>query len=74
MITPIQFSPYLSALTDSEFYFKREDLFPQGGGGNKGRIVKHILKKAKKQAALLFHFCNKTMIFGREKVFFNPSI
>lgn len=51
MSTPIQYSTYLSALTGSEFFFKREDLFPEGGGGNKARIVKHILKEAKKQSS-----------------------
>lgn len=51
MSTPIQYSPYLSALTDTDFYFKREDLFPEGGGGNKARIVKHIIKEVKKQSA-----------------------
>lgn len=40
MSTSIQYSPYLSALTGTDFYFKREDLFPEGGGGNKARIVK----------------------------------
>lgn len=46
MITPIQLSPYLSELTNTNFYLKRDDLYPEGGGGNKARIVKHILKKA----------------------------
>ncbi len=33
--TPLQYSPYLSSLTKTEFHLKREDLFPEGGGGNK---------------------------------------
>lgn len=45
--TPLQYSHYLSSLTETEFYLKREDLFPEGGGGNKARMIALILKKAK---------------------------
>lgn len=47
--TPLQHSPYLSSLTETDFYLKREDLFPEGGGGNKARMIALILKKAKNQ-------------------------
>ncbi|WP_175574401.1 1-aminocyclopropane-1-carboxylate deaminase/D-cysteine desulfhydrase [Algoriphagus marinus] len=49
--TPLQYSHYLSSLTETEFYLKREDLFPEGGGGNKARMIALILKKAKDQNA-----------------------
>jgi 1-aminocyclopropane-1-carboxylate deaminase/D-cysteine desulfhydrase-like pyridoxal-dependent ACC family enzyme len=49
--TPLQHSQYLSSLTKTDFYLKREDLFPEGGGGNKARMIALILKKAKDQNA-----------------------
>lgn len=45
--SPIEYSPYLSQLTQTDFYIKREDLISTGGGGNKARMLKYILKKAK---------------------------
>jgi 1-aminocyclopropane-1-carboxylate deaminase/D-cysteine desulfhydrase-like pyridoxal-dependent ACC family enzyme len=38
---------FLSQLTGVEFYTKREDLINSGGGGNKARMLRYILKKAK---------------------------
>ncbi|RIW13973.1 pyridoxal-phosphate dependent enzyme [Algoriphagus lacus] len=49
--SPIEYSPYLSKLTQTDFYIKREDLIPFGGGGNKARIVRRLLDDAKKQQA-----------------------
>jgi 1-aminocyclopropane-1-carboxylate deaminase/D-cysteine desulfhydrase-like pyridoxal-dependent ACC family enzyme len=49
--TPLQYSHYLSSLTETDFYLKREDLFPEGGGGNKARMITLILEKAKDQNA-----------------------
>lgn len=49
--TPLQYSHYLSSLTKTDFYLKREDLFPEGGGGNKARMIVLILKKARDQNA-----------------------
>ncbi len=51
MSTLIQFSSYLSSLTETDFYLKREDYYPGGGGGNKARIVDYILNEAKRQSA-----------------------
>lgn len=49
--TPLQYSHYLSSLTETDFYLKREDLFPEGGGGNKARMITLILEKAKDKNA-----------------------
>jgi len=49
--TPLQHCPYFSALTQTDFYLKREDLFPEGGGGNKARMIIKILQKAKLESA-----------------------
>lgn len=49
--TPITYSPYLSSIMGSDIYFKREDLFVKGGGGNKARMLSYILAKAKNEKA-----------------------
>lgn len=51
IFTPLQYSPYFSELTKTDFYLKREDLFPHGGGGNKARMIDKILEKAKLESA-----------------------
>lgn len=50
-LSPIEYSPYLSRLTQTEFYIKREDMIPFGGGGNKARIVKKLLAMVKNHRA-----------------------
>lgn len=51
MKTPLEYCEYISELTQSEFYFKREDLFPLGGGGNKARMIADIITSAEKSEA-----------------------
>lgn len=51
MKTCLEYSRYLSELTQTEFYFKREDLFPMGGGGNKARMIADIIKVAEQNGA-----------------------
>ena len=38
---------FLSRLTGTDFYTKREDLISSGGGGNKARMLRYILKEAR---------------------------
>lgn len=45
--TPIEKMDFLSELTGVDFFTKREDLIGEGGGGNKARMLRYILKKAK---------------------------
>lgn len=49
--TPVQYSPFLSELMNTNFYFKRDDLYISGGGGSKARMLDYILSKAKSENA-----------------------
>lgn len=49
--TPVQYSPFLSELINTNFYFKRDDLYISGGGGSKARMLDYILSKAKSENA-----------------------
>ena len=46
IITDLVFSPRLSEQLNIKLYFKRDDLFPFTGGGNKARKIHYILEEA----------------------------
>jgi D-cysteine desulfhydrase len=45
--TPIQYFESLSKILGISLFLKRDDLFPEAGGGNKARKSQYILEKAK---------------------------
>lgn len=45
--TPVQYFASLSEIFEVSLYVKRDDLFPEAGGGNKARKLQYILEKAK---------------------------
>ena len=45
--TPVQYFTSLSEMLGISLYLKRDDLFPEAGGGNKARKLQYILEKAK---------------------------
>lgn len=47
-VTPITKIESWSTEFDCEFYMKRDDLFEEGGGGSKARMLQYILWQAKK--------------------------
>lgn len=51
--TPLEFLPNLSEDLGVNFYIKRDDLTPFGGGGNKLRKLEYFLKDAKDKGATM---------------------